>query len=46
MASPALGCVNFGARTDQAEARRIIDRGLARGVTVLDPVNGHHVYVS
>ncbi len=35
----ALGCMNFGKRTDEAESLRIIDRALGAGVTVLDTAN-------
>jgi aryl-alcohol dehydrogenase-like predicted oxidoreductase len=46
-ASPAdpvplvLGTMNFGKRTDEVEARRIIDRGIERGVTLLDTANAY-----
>ena len=36
-----LGTMNFGKRTDEAEARRIIDRALERGVTLLDTANAY-----
>lgn len=35
----ALGTMNFGARTPEPEARRIIDLALDRGVTLLDTAN-------
>jgi aryl-alcohol dehydrogenase-like predicted oxidoreductase len=35
----ALGCMNFGGRTAEPEARRIIDVALERGVAVLDTAN-------
>jgi aryl-alcohol dehydrogenase-like predicted oxidoreductase len=36
-----LGTMNFGKRTDEAEARRIIDIALERGVTLLDTANAY-----
>jgi aryl-alcohol dehydrogenase-like predicted oxidoreductase len=36
-----LGAMNFGARTDEAEARRVIDRALERGVTMIDTANAY-----
>jgi aryl-alcohol dehydrogenase-like predicted oxidoreductase len=35
----ALGCMNFGKRTAEAEAQRIIARALDAGLTVLDTAN-------
>jgi aryl-alcohol dehydrogenase-like predicted oxidoreductase len=35
----ALGTMNFGKRTPEAEARRIVDRAYERGVRVLDTAN-------
>lgn len=35
----ALGTMNFGRRTPEAEARRIVDRAYERGVRVLDTAN-------
>src|SRR5689334_23745360 len=37
-----LGCMNFGKRTPEAEARRIIDRALARGVRTFDTANSYN----
>ncbi len=37
----ALGTMNFGKRTPEREARRIIDRALERGVTLLDTANAY-----
>jgi aryl-alcohol dehydrogenase-like predicted oxidoreductase len=37
----ALGTMNFGKRTPEAEARRIIDRALEHGITVLDTANAY-----
>lgn len=38
-----LGTMNFGGRTDEAEARAILDRAMERGVTLIDTANvyGH-----
>jgi aryl-alcohol dehydrogenase-like predicted oxidoreductase len=35
----ALGCMNFGKRTTEAESLKIIDRALGAGVDVLDTAN-------
>lgn len=35
----ALGTMNFGRRTPEREARRIVDRALERGVTTIDTAN-------
>lgn len=37
----ALGTMNFGKRTPEAEAKRIIDRAIERGVTVFDTANAY-----
>ncbi|NUP07138.1 MAG: aldo/keto reductase [Polyangiaceae bacterium] len=37
----ALGTMNFGKRTSEAEARRIIDRAIERGVTLFDTANAY-----
>ncbi len=37
----ALGCMNFGKRTPEAEAARIVARALERGVTVFDTANAY-----
>lgn len=37
----ALGTMNFGRRTPEAEARRIVDRALERGVTLFDTANAY-----
>jgi aryl-alcohol dehydrogenase-like predicted oxidoreductase len=34
-----LGCMNFGKRTPEAEARRIVERALERGVRTFDTAN-------
>jgi aryl-alcohol dehydrogenase-like predicted oxidoreductase len=34
-----LGCMNFGRRTPEVEARRIVERALARGVRTFDTAN-------
>lgn len=36
-----LGAMNFGARTPEPEARRIIDRALERGVSMIDTANAY-----
>ena len=36
-----LGTMNFGARTPEAEARRVIQRAVERGVTHLDTANAY-----
>lgn len=36
-----LGCMNFGKRTPPAEARRIVERALAAGLTLLDTANAY-----
>ncbi|MFO0750952.1 MAG: aldo/keto reductase [Myxococcota bacterium] len=36
-----LGCMNFGKRTPEPEARRIIDLAIARGVTLFDTANAY-----
>jgi aryl-alcohol dehydrogenase-like predicted oxidoreductase len=41
-ASVALGCMNFGKRTPEPEARRIIDRAIERGITVLDTAGAYN----
>ncbi len=42
-ASPlvSIGCMNFGARTKEDEAVRIIERALERGVTFFDTANAY-----
>jgi aryl-alcohol dehydrogenase-like predicted oxidoreductase len=39
----ALGCMNFGGRTDEAETTRIVDQALDAGVNLIDTANvyGH-----
>src|SRR5262245_22046399 len=37
----ALGTMNFGKRTPEAEARTIIDRALERGISVVDTANAY-----
>jgi aryl-alcohol dehydrogenase-like predicted oxidoreductase len=37
----ALGTMNFGKRTPEPEARRILDRAIERGVTLLDTANAY-----
>lgn len=37
-----LGCMNFGRRTPEAEARRIIERALERGVRTFDTANAYN----
>jgi len=37
-----LGCMNFGKRTPETEARRIIERALARGVRTFDTANSYN----
>jgi aryl-alcohol dehydrogenase-like predicted oxidoreductase len=37
-----LGCMNFGRRTPEAEARRIVERALARGVRTFDTANAYN----
>ena len=37
----AIGCMNFGARTREDEAVRIIERALERGVTFFDTANAY-----
>jgi aryl-alcohol dehydrogenase-like predicted oxidoreductase len=39
--SLALGAMNFGKRTAEPEARRIIDRALERGVVLIDTANAY-----
>lgn len=41
-ASIALGTMNFGKRTPEAEARRIVDRAIERGVVVFDTANAYN----
>jgi aryl-alcohol dehydrogenase-like predicted oxidoreductase len=41
-----LGCMNFGRRTPEAEARRIIERALARGVRTFDTANSYNAGAS
>ncbi|HRE87857.1 MAG TPA: aldo/keto reductase [Myxococcota bacterium] len=36
-----LGCMNFGKRTPPAEARRIVERALASGLTLFDTANAY-----
>lgn len=36
-----LGCMNFGKRTPAPEARRIIDRAIDAGITLLDTANAY-----
>jgi aryl-alcohol dehydrogenase-like predicted oxidoreductase len=36
-----LGTMNFGKRTEEREARRIVDRALERGITLLDTANAY-----
>jgi aryl-alcohol dehydrogenase-like predicted oxidoreductase len=38
----ALGCMNFGKRTPEAESERIIARALERGITVFDTANAYN----
>jgi aryl-alcohol dehydrogenase-like predicted oxidoreductase len=35
----ALGCMNFGKRTSEAEALRILDRAIGAGIEVIDTAN-------
>ena len=37
----ALGCMNFGRRTPEPEARRIVDVALERGITLFDTANAY-----
>ena len=37
----ALGCMNFGKRTPAAEAERIVQRALERGITFFDTANAY-----
>lgn len=37
-----LGTMNFGKRTGEADARAIIDRALAAGISLLDTANVYH----
>src|SRR5262249_23217000 len=37
-----LGCMNFGKRTPETEARKIIDRALERGVRTFDTANSYN----
>jgi len=39
MKALALGTMNFGKRTSEGEARRIVDRALELGIAVLDTAN-------
>jgi len=41
MPALALGCMNFGKRTPEREARAIADRALERGVTLFDTANAY-----
>jgi aryl-alcohol dehydrogenase-like predicted oxidoreductase len=41
-----LGCMNFGRRTPEIEARRIIERALARGVRTFDTANVYNAGAS
>jgi aryl-alcohol dehydrogenase-like predicted oxidoreductase len=36
-----VGTMNFGKRTDEREARRIVDRAIERGVTLFDTANAY-----
>lgn len=36
-----LGCMNFGKRTPEPEARRIVDLAIARGLTLFDTANAY-----
>lgn len=36
-----LGCMNFGKRTPPAEARRIVERAIAAGLTLFDTANAY-----
>jgi len=38
----ALGCMNFGKRTPEPEARRIMARAVERGVTLFDTANAYN----
>jgi aryl-alcohol dehydrogenase-like predicted oxidoreductase len=40
-ASPCLGAMNFGKRTDEAESKRIVARALELGVTHIDTANAY-----
>jgi len=40
-ATLTLGCMNFGRRTPEAEARRIIDVAIERGITLFDTANAY-----
>ena len=37
-----LGCMNFGKRTPAAEAERIVQRAIERGVTAFDTANAYN----
>ena len=39
VAAFALGCMNFGKRTPKADALRLVDRALERGIGLLDTAN-------
>jgi aryl-alcohol dehydrogenase-like predicted oxidoreductase len=41
-----LGCMNFGRRTPEAEARRIVERALERGVRTFDTANVYNAGAS
>lgn len=40
-ASLVLGCMNFGKRTPEREAQRIVDAAIERGVTLFDTANAY-----
>jgi aryl-alcohol dehydrogenase-like predicted oxidoreductase len=42
----ALGAMNFGKRTDEAESKRILARAFERGVTLVDTANAYNDGVS
>ena len=46
MSKLALGCMNFGKRTPEAESLKIIDRAIGAGVRVLDTANVYNDGVS
>lgn len=41
-ASLALGCMNFGKRTSEDDARKIVHRALDAGITVFDTANAYN----
>ena len=38
----AVGCMNFGKRTPEPEARTMIARALERGLTIFDTANAYN----